>query len=813
MSDDISLLDSGMMDLFRLEMGMQTMTLNQNLVALEANPEALSPLEPMMRAVHSIKGAAKIVGVECVVGVAHAMEDCFVAAQQGEIKLGVQQIDVLLQGIDFLQRMSEFSATGSLPTPLPGESEELAASISALLRSVTPSGLMALASIEAEMEPIPLPHIHPNDPEEQETPRLAQAAAPVQSAALPSTSQSAQAEQEVQAAPISKYDESLEITRKPIARAGAADASMLPIAPRDRSVRISAENLNRLMGLAGEALVEANWLQPFADSLLKLRRRQTETCSLVEDLRDNLADLLFDEDVANQLAALQQKANDCYEDMVNRLNELEMYARRSLSLSDRLYRQVIASHMRPFSDGVQSVPRTVRDLARQLGKQATTKISGHHTPVDRDIIDRLETLLVHLLRNALDHGIEEPEERLAAGKPEMGTLRIEASHRAGMLCILVADDGRGIDLERLRQKVVARNLSTEDVVLQLSDSELIQFLFLPGFSTAETVTEISGRGVGLDVVQSMVEELGGSLHTASTSGVGMAVNIQLPLTLSTIRTLLVEIAGEPYAFPLTRIERITQCSSNKIATVEDREYFTLDGQNIGLMSAHQALELDARPPNRTEFPVVIVSDHTSHYGLVVDRFLGERELVVRPLDPRMGKIQNISAAALMEDGSPVLIVDVSDLVRSIDNILAGGRRSKINVIRPIGGAPARKRILVADDSITVREMERKLLENRGYEVEVAVDGMDAWNALNSGHYDLIVTDIDMPRMNGIEFLSRIRHTARMATMPVVIVSYKDNEEDKIKGLENGADYYLTKSSFHDNKLIDAVRDLIGEAAG
>jgi two-component system sensor histidine kinase and response regulator WspE len=426
---------------------------------------------------------------------------------------------------------------------------------------------------------------------------------------------------------------------------------------------------------------------------------------------------------------------------------------------------------------------------------------------------RVEAPLNHLLRNAVDHGIESPEDRVRAGKSPEGTVRLEARHSAGMLLIEVADNGRGIDAENLRRAVVHKGLTTLELAEKLTEAELLEFLFLPGFTMKETVTEISGRGVGLDIVQTMMKEVGGSGRITSEPGKGTQFQLQLPLTLSVLRTLLVEIASEPYAFPLARITRAVKVPREKVESIEGREHFTLGDQQIGLLSARQVLGLEESAAADGELPVIVLGDKTTRYGLVIDRFLGERELVVRALDPRLGKVKDISAAALMPDQTPALIIDVDDLLRSIENLVSGGRLA--HVLRSVTTAmeKTRKRVLVVDDSLTVRELERKLIDSQGYQVEVAVDGMDGWNAVRTGHYDLVVTDVDMPRLDGIELVTLIKKDPRLHALPVMIVSYKDREEDRRRGLEAGADYYLTKGSFHDETLLRAVADLIGEAEG
>jgi two-component system sensor histidine kinase and response regulator WspE len=521
-----------------------------------------------------------------------------------------------------------------------------------------------------------------------------------------------------------------------------------------------------------------------------------------DDTDDRRVALLVD--ASNRLA-------ECRRLLASQISEFESRARNADDLNSRLYHEVIASRMRPFGDGVQGFPRMVRDIARQLGKKVAFKIRGETTDVDRDILEKLESPLNHVLRNALDHGLEEPPERSSAGKPETCQLEVEARHNAGMLVITVSDDGRGIDLDKIRNKVIQRNLADERIARELSDSELLEFLFLPAFSTAKGVTEVSGRGVGLDVVHSMVQSVGGSVRIQSQLGQGTTFQLELPITLSVIRAVLVKIADEPYAFPHNRIDRLVRLSRNDLHSLENRQYVAVDGRNVGIVLASQILEMDALPGDNDDLFAILFSHHSDQYGLVVDEFCGERDLVVRPLDPRLGKVPNINAAAILDDGSPVLIVDLDDMRRSIERKLHRGSIGRAGDRHDHEAKTPAKRILVVDDSITVREVQRQLLVNHGYEVEVAVDGREGWNTLSHGQFDLVITDIDMPRLNGIDLVRMIKNDPQLCTTPVVIVSYKDREEDRIRGMEAGADYYLTKSSFHDEMLLAAAQDLIGEA--
>ncbi|HYC93192.1 MAG TPA: hybrid sensor histidine kinase/response regulator, partial [Thermoanaerobaculia bacterium] len=561
-----------------------------------------------------------------------------------------------------------------------------------------------------------------------------------------------------------------------------------------REIRITADKLDRLMAATGETTVAARWFDGFTRAMSRLKQQQDALIEAIEDPQ------------------LRQLASECRAAIAERFEESVTFSRQLENISGRLYREVIATRMRAFSVGVHPFPRLVRDVARQLGKQVELQIGGGSTEVDRDILDKLEAPLSHLIRNAVDHGIETPEDRVLAGKPAEGCIRLDASHQAGMLHVVVQDDGRGIDVERVRARVAERGLAGAEIVSRLSEAELLEFLFLPGFTTTHNVTEISGRGVGLDVVQSMVQEVGGVVRVASTPGRGTTFTLQLPITRSVVRALLVEIAGEPYAVPLTRIEHALVAARGDIHVAESREYVRFDRDNVGIVPARQILGIEPAPRAETA-SILIISNQRSRYGVAVDRFTGESDLVLRPLDPRLGKVPNVSAVSVTLDGTPILLLDVDDLVASVGEILnegrlqrvAGGERPQDEVRMPI----RRKRVLVVDDSLTVREVERRLLENHGYEVEVAVDGMHGWNAVRTSRFDLVISDVDMPRMTGIELVSRIKSDERLARIPVMIVSYKDREEDRLRGLDAGANYYLTKGSFADDTMLRAVADLIG----
>ena len=748
--------DASLLELFSLEADAQTQVLSAGLLALERNPTQADQLEACMRAAHSLKGAARIVGVDAGVSVAHVMEDCLVSAQEARLYLQPEHIDALLQGTDLLMRIAT-----------PGNNvgaADIQAYVALMERLLDPSQPSAM--VAPKPEPAPMPVIEAPAPEPEPAPAV--------------------------------------ISEPPRQGKRMTEGG-------ERVLRVTAERLNSLLDLSSKSLVETQRLKPYLASLQRLKRLQSNSLRALDTLDGHLKVIDLNLEAQEALADTRRLLSEAQALLAQKNAELDEYGWQAGQRAQVLYDTALACRMRPFADVLAGQVRMVRDLGRSLGKQVRLEIEGEKTQVDRDVLEKLEAPLTHLLRNAVDHGIEMPEQRLLAGKPAEGLIRLRASHQAGLLVLELSDDGNGVDLERLRGTIVDRHLSPVETALRLSEEELLTFLFLPGFSLRDKVTEVSGRGVGLDAVQHMVRQLRGAVVLEQTAGQGSRFHLEVPLTLSVVRSLVVEVGEEAYAFPLAHIERMCDLAPEDIVQLEGRQHFWHEGRHVGLVAASQLLQ---RPPGQTPgdtLKVVVIRERDAVYGIAVERFIGERTLVVLPLDDRLGKVQDISAGALLDDGSVVLIVDVEDMLRSVDKLLNTGRLERIARRTQQATEAPRKRVLVVDDSLTVRELQRKLLLNRGYEVAVAVDGMDGWNALRSEDFDLLITDIDMPRMDGIELVTLLRRDSRLQSLPVMVVSYKDREEDRRRGLDAGADYYLAKASFHDDALLDAVVELIGGA--
>lgn len=753
--------DASLLELFRLEAEAQTQVLNAGLLVLERTPSQADQLEACMRAAHSLKGAARIVGLDAGVRVAHVMEDLLEAARLGHVRLQPDNIDALLQGSDLLLRIGSDAdwadnagreAVEALIARLQGRASELPAPpVAGLVEPVIPP---------PRVESPPPPRMEPPAPDGEAPPAV---------------------------------------------DSGAET--------RDRVLRVSAERLDHLLDISSKSLVEFQRIKPLNDALHRLKRLQASASRALDVARESVLDGSLDPQAQAMLGEARQLLGECQQMLTGYMADFDEFGWQGGQRAQLLYDAALASRMRPFADVLAGQARMVRDLGRSLGKPVRLEVSGESTQVDRDVLERLEAPLTHLLRNAVDHGIESPQVRARLGKPEEGVIRLHARHHAGMLLLELADDGAGVDLERLRDTVVARQFASPETATRMTEDELLAFLFLPGFSMRDQVTEVSGRGVGLDAVQHMLRQLRGGVRMEQRSGQGASFHLEVPLTLSVVRSLVVEVGGEAYAFPLAHIERMVRLQHEDIVQLEGRQHFWHEGRHVGLISASQILQCPEGKRDEAGIPVVLISTRDACYGVAVERFIGERTLVVMPLDPRLGKVQDLSAGALLDDGRPVLILDVEDVLKSVGKLLGSGRLEKVDRSGRQGVDTQRKRVLVVDDSLTVRELERKLLAGRGYEVAVAVDGMDGWNALRSEHFDLLITDIDMPRMDGIELVTLVRRDNRLQSLPVMVVSYKDREEDRRRGLDAGADYYLAKASFHDEALLDAVVMLIGEAHG
>ncbi len=443
----------------------------------------------------------------------------------------------------------------------------------------------------------------------------------------------------------------------------------------------------------------------------------------------------------------------------------------------------------PFGEACAGLERVAQDVAQTTGKRVRFVIGGGEVGIDRVIADRLRDPLVHLIRNAVDHGVESPEERVRNGKPAEGTVRVALLPKLRSLEVRVSDDGRGLNREQLRQRIRERGI-------ELSEDELPQAVFLPGVSTAASVTQFSGRGVGLDVVRAEVEAMSGNVEVQSLPH-GTAFVLNLPLTITTYRVMLVSIAAHTFGLNLTSIDRVIRIDPGTLASVEGRQVLLLENGVIPLvpLAAVIGAEASAEAPQIA----LIMRRGAQSVALAVDSLIDEREIYLHGLGPRLRGLPLLAGAAIGTDGSIALILRTSAVV---DRALE--MRSAHIPVPATGDATAVKRVLLVDDSITTRTLERSILEAAGYQVLTAADGAAAWALLAEQTVDLVVTDVDMPQMNGFELVEAVRASATLRELPVILVTARDDESDRQRGLEIGADAYIVKSSFRQEELLDAI---------
>jgi two-component system, chemotaxis family, sensor kinase CheA len=453
--------------------------------------------------------------------------------------------------------------------------------------------------------------------------------------------------------------------------------------------------------------------------------------------------------------------------------------------------------MVPFAEAAEGLERAVRDVAQAGGKEVDFRVEGGAVELDRAVAEKLRDPLLHLARNAVDHGLESPAEREAAQKPRRGALVVSAAVRGSEVEVVVADDGRGLDAARIREKAQSTGLPVPE-----DDARLFDMVFLPGFSTARKVSSVSGRGVGLDVVREQVAALHGAVSLSSERGKGTKVTLRVPLTLSVLRALLVNAGGHTVALPSAHVRRLRRVAPGDVLSVKGREMVAVAGQTapVPLASLAETLGSAARPMGEGLTPAVEMEAGGMRVVFLADEVLSEQELLVKGLGRRLRRVRNVAGCALLPDGSLALILNAGDLVAHVLGH-ASPRRLR-------AATRAARRVLLADDSVTTRVLLRHVLEEAGHQVTAVADGGQAWQLLQEGGFDLLVSDVEMPGMDGLALAAAVRGHPVLRKLPVVLVTALGSDEDRARGLEAGADAYVVKGGFDQRPLLEAVGQLL-----
>ncbi len=550
----------------------------------------------------------------------------------------------------------------------------------------------------------------------------------------------------------------------PVVEAEEASVAVL----HDDHVRIGSEQLESLFSAVGELLGLATRMEDYPQMLTR--------------------------DHAASADGLSRAALG----MIGRRMGGDVYALRTLS--SRLLESVRLLQQSPFSEAVEMLPRTLRDAAVSVGKSARLVIDGAEVEAERGVLEMLRVPLMHLVRNAVDHGLESAEERVAAGKDAEGIVRVAAAIRGDRLRVTVSDDGKGVDVAAIRRRLVEQNRPAPE-----SDSEIARLMFEEGFSSRNDVNAISGRGVGLAIVHDAAEQVGGSVDVTWKKGKGTAITMEVPVSVAITRALLVDVGGYQAALPSAFVDRIERIPKDRVRTMNGASVIDDGSAPVPLVSLAARLgePFAADIIDSATLVVVWLSALSRRLAVVVRDAVDERELVLRPVAFGGGG-DLVAGAALLPDGNVAIVLDVPGLIADKRSGESGVSFKSAELERP-------RRILVIDDSITTRTLEASVLTAAGYDVATAVDGMDGWRLMQEGDFDLVVSDVQMPRMDGLELCRKIRSTPSVASTPVILVTSLDKPEEKLEGLEAGADAYITKSSFDQETLLGTIRQLIGRA--
>ncbi len=777
--------DKELAQLFKAESAEHLACLDEGLLKLEKTPADLPLLEEIFRASHSLKGASRMLGLSNIETAAHELETTLNAARHGNAPVTLEAIERMTgvlgelrklvniecgvidcgaRNVDFGMESKAESRSSDFGLYTQGAAVPLAEATSATLRSaeLTPAQNTAKEQFEISTSPSTAPHPVFHNPH-----------------------------------------------------------SVVPF--HIETVRVETRKLDALLTLAGELVVMNGRTQ----HRLSLIDELLEKWSMLERRKLN-ADFIKHSALrcpASATGTIRSTSRGCTPQSAFEQFGITLKGTRDLISEDAsrleatvsaLQEQVNAMRLLPLSTVFELFPRMTHDLAKQQGKEIELLIEGGEICVDKRILEEMKDPLMHLLRNAIDHGIELPAEREQSGKHQTGKVWLRAVREGEQLLLEVRDDGQGLDLAKIRQVALQRRLYDETTLAAMSVTQLQQLILLPGFSTSRLVTELSGRGVGLDVVQTNVAHFKGEIRIESVLHQGTTIRLHLPSGFVTSRLLIIAVGEQQYGLPIEFMHRSQLLHTEDMFTLEGNIAFELDGQAV---IAPRLAQLLGIPGSGSEMVCIVLRSGDDFLGLRVDALLDEQEVLAKPPGAPMQRVRNVSGLAMLSNGTICVVLNPADLYLTAHKGLQlaelGGPNNLQSLIQTtqsddISHAAPRtpQAILLVEDSALVRAMEKRILEDAGYEVVTAVDGLDGLDALGRNRIAAVVSDISMPNMDGLTLTSRIRQEARYQDLPVILVTALSSDEDKRRGLEVGANAYIPKPSFDQRLLLDTLKRLI-----
>lgn len=792
--------DKELRDLFNAESEEHLSNLDRGLLHIEKNPNDMDSLKELFREAHSLKGAARMLGVNSVEIIAHRFEDLLGSASRGEKTITSQEIEQMNNGLLILRKLVNEAVTG----------ERADIDVPKYIKELDGKNNVQLSKIS-----LPVDIIKP-----QELPE------PKVEVVIETASQSIPEHEiniKTQTMPDKIFEEDQPLEDK------------LQNKPPDKinkyqidTIRVDTRRLDTLMTQAGELAVTVKRLEQLASDINYITglfeiwsKDEHSQASIIPAIEGK-----FNDPIIKKLLNIQRLQNNHLDHlktltkiMKNTTNE---NSARLLTVATELHEGIRRIRLLPLSTIFNLFPRMVRDLAKNLGKEVNFIIEGADTTGDKHLLEEMKDPLMHIIRNALDHGIEPPDERVRLGKQKIGTILLKAYPSANNIIIEIKDDGKGLDIEAIKLSAIKKRICKKEELADMTITEIQNMIFSSGLSTSELVTDISGRGVGLDVVKNNVERLKGVISIDSTSKKGCTISINLPITLSTTRVFLVSSNHMKFAIPIEFVLFAKNISHQDIFSIEGRETIMIDDRpvSVGLLSdllelkvlklsepesitQRNTLAMHHNKPEDAKVPCIILTVGGEMLGVLVDAIIDEQEIVLKPHISLLSRVRNISGATILGDGEVCMVINPNDLIKTVrkQDISIQSQESKDEDEEVYS-------ILLVEDSITTRIQEKRILEGAGYEVVTAVNGVDAFNKLSARPFSAVVSDIQMPYMDGLTLTKKIRNDKKFKEMPIILVTSLTSEEDKRKGIEVGANAYITKPTFEQKAFIDTIRRLI-----
>lgn len=745
--------------------------IDHDLVELEANPEDLELLNRIFRVAHTVKGSSSFLNFDVLTELTHHMEDVLNKARKGELKITPDIMDVVLESVDMMKGLLESIRDNGSDAAAGIDIKNICASLTQISEGEAPSAAAEAPAATPAPEPVKEPE--PAMPAEEAAPEVSDA----------ELSKLSDSEVEAEIERLLKVRKAEDQARR--ASKGIAPKSPEEIAPATSAAPAPAPKP------APSRERDADKKVPAASSSSAVAQEQTIRVEVkrLDHLMNLIGELVLGK---NRLLKIYDDVEERYEGekFLEELNQVVS----SLSLvTTDIQLAVMKTRMLPIAKVFNKFPRMIRDLSRELGKQIDLEISGEETELDKSIVEEIGDPLVHIIRNSCDHGIEDPETRKAMGKPEKGLVQLKAYNEGNHIVVEIVDDGKGLDADMLKAKSIEKGIITEREADAMSEKEAFGLIFKPGFSTAAKVTNVSGRGVGMDVVKTNIEKLNGIIDIESEVGKGTVMKLKIPLTLAIIQSLLVGTQEEFYAIPLASVLETVRVPIDDIYTIDGKNVLRLRDEVLSLVRLSDVFGVNKVFDGGDQTYVVIIGVAEAKLGIIVDTLVGQEEIVIKSMGDYLQNIPGIAGATIRGDGRVTLIIDVGAMMEMAKDIKVN-IRAEMEDSTKAKEKPSDYKVLIVDDSKMDRTIMQKSLEPIGVTIIEATNGVEALNIIKSGEhaFDAVLIDIEMPRMDGYTLAGEIRKYSKYRTLPLIAVTSRTSKTDRLRGVEVGMTEYITK---------------------